>query len=289
MIVHNASTDAWRKAARKASAASNAAHMNSNYAANFAPDRPRLPQLAAGLARRALYSDHRNDPTPADRSNPEEMYKALHYHEWAMRIHETMMDHHEAQRLQARPGLETMDIHARMYPQDAMQAHDLAGQEAARYLGMRPEHYSAFLGLRDAMRKDPTDAHPRLVLADLLEEEAGLPKEALRLRSDPTGHISRAVHAFRRVMGHSPMTRTVAPHLDEYHRNAIRDSLRANRLNTDEAHERAERSNHLMGSMLGLNPDLRQLHPGPATILFGGIRAHNELATYHRQRRTHHE
>lgn len=184
--------DSWSEAADKALHATGQANASSFNVAQGLPNyRRRRPSVTVFAIRANQLSGNHGD----NRSN---IYRGLLYHEAAARAHQVISHNHfRVMGATTDEGNYGRHAEASSLHSQAAKAHLEAAQAAAGKLGM---DYRIHSGLKQAIHNaQPNDAAPRLVYADFLEEH-GLPREARRLRADPTGHISRAYNASRRVM-----------------------------------------------------------------------------------------
>lgn len=274
--------DSWHEAAQKALTASGRAN-DSSFIGGQHP--PAVTRRASSLAAHAVgMSNH---------SNPSAVFRGMIAHETASRAHQAASNYHKTWADNAMDPY-TRRTHTQAYSLHtvAAQSHIQAARAAAGKLGM---DYRMHRGFRQSIREArPHDTAPRLIYADFLEEH-GLPKEARRLRLDPTGHIGRAATAYARVMrlGREPDENYEMSQNDHYH--ALRASRRANRLKTREAHLRAARLNSYAANTMAAEGDAergfaiedpafgQRYHSRLIRRWEEAHDRHNELADYHMQ------
>lgn len=278
--------DNWTNAADKAWKATTDATSSSQLASGYRNRPNRIARSAYNDAVSSHHQSYYRNNTPSD------IYKGVLLHERAARLHQAASQHHFRMMTNTTDeGDYGRHAEASSLHSQASRAHLEAAQAAAGKLGI---DYAIHAGLRQAIRQaQPNDTAPRLVYADFLEEH-GLPKEARRLRLDPTGHISRAVRTYRRANGFIPV-RELYGRLD--HRRAIEASVQANTLQTKEAHERAARlhtraasqAHTLEGNFLDNAHDMGDHDPDYNGQLAGARRyaaaanAYEEAAKHHSQ------
>lgn len=260
-MITNAVNDKRWQVASNASHLSSLAHTESETANPGGNNR--AARVAMGLASTASGLAAADDLSS--------IYREMRLHDAAMRAHESAIDFHTNQDPIDGPSIPASPIEAH---NEAYSSHWNAAQEGAKALGMS---YNAHKAFRDAIQQNPEEPTNRLVYADFLEEH-GLPKEANRLRLDPTGHIGRIVSAYTSGGGINAIAHS--PRYAARIRRSIALSSRANRLGTMEAHLQAARSHN---SIAQASADWAgNLSDHPLGRVFERIaRAHARAAAYH--------